>query len=175
MTDLHTNDVVAEFRRAPSERGRKHSDALMGLLLDLHDSNLAQWRLEDRVRETGADDATVVSAKRAIDELNTARHHLVEAIDIEIDAAMPQSASATLCTESPAMVFDRVSVLVIRIHHTQLAAGSGRSDADVYAARLPILHQQLALLEEALDALLEEVHAGTRRFVPYQSLKLYAP
>ena len=52
------------------------------------------------------------------------------------------------------MVFDRLSVLMIRIHHTQLAAGSGRSDADVYAARLPILHQQLALLEEALDAAL---------------------
>jgi len=175
VTELRTTEVVAEFRCALREGGRRPSGTLMGLLLDLLDGNLAQWQLEDRVRQPGADDTTVVSAKRAIDELNTARHGLVEAIDTEIDAALSQSVVATLCTESPAMVFDRLSVLVLRIHHTELAAGSVRSDADVFAARLPILNQQLALLEEALDALFQEVRAGTRRFVPYQSLKLYAP
>ena len=71
------------------------------------------------------------------------------------------------------MAFDRLSVLVIRIHHTERAAGEGASDADLYAARLPVLYRQLSDLQQAIDGLIEDVRDGTRRFVPYESLKLY--
>ena len=71
------------------------------------------------------------------------------------------------------MALDRLTVLVIRVHHTELAAGEGAPDAGVYAARLPVLHRQLADLEQAIDGLVDDVGAGRRRFVPYQSLKLY--
>jgi hypothetical protein len=64
-------------------------------------------------------------------------------------------------------------VLVIRIHHTERAAGEGASDADLYAARLPVLYRQLSDLQQAIDGLIEDVRDGTRRFVPYQSLKMY--
>jgi Protein of unknown function (DUF4254) len=116
----------------------------------------------------------VANAKREIDALNARRHHLVEAIDAAIDEALPQVPSATPSTESPGMVFDRLSVLVIRIYHTEVVAVADRSGANQYMTRLPVLHDQLAMLEEALAALLEEIRAGTKRFVPYQSLKLYA-
>lgn len=145
----------------------------MGRLVDLLRSNLEQWNLEDDARSPEADDAAVAEAKRAIDELNAGRHHIVEEIDAVIDGAVTQAASAALATESPAMAFDRLSVLLIRIHHTELAAGEGASDAELYAARLPILHRQLADLRQAIDGLIEDVRDGTRRFVPYQSLKLY--
>ena len=42
-----------------------------------------------------------------------------------------------------------------------------------YAARLPVLYLQLADLQLAIDGLIADVRDGTRRFVPYQSLKLY--
>jgi Protein of unknown function (DUF4254) len=71
------------------------------------------------------------------------------------------------------MAFDRLSVLVIRIHYTERAAGEGASDADLYGARLPALDRQLANLQQAIDGLIDDVRDGTRRFVPYQSLKLY--
>ena len=71
------------------------------------------------------------------------------------------------------MVFDRVSVLMIRISSTESAASSPREDRELYAARVPVLHQQLAVLQEALEALFDDVRTGRRRFVPYQSLKLY--
>jgi hypothetical protein len=62
---------------------------------------------------------------------------------------------------------------VIRIHHTERAAGEETPDSDQYAVRLPVLHRQLADLQEAIDGLIEDVGNGTRRFEPYRSLKLY--
>ena len=168
-----TEHVVVEFRRALHDPTYRSAPVLDGLLLDLLASNLDQWELEDNGRAPGVDDTAVAETKRAIDRLNAGRHQLVEAIDAAIDRAVNQNASAPLATESPAMAFDRLSVLVIRIHHTERAAGEETSDADDYAGRLPVLHRQLADLQQAIDALIEDVANGTRRFVPYQSLKLY--
>jgi hypothetical protein len=66
-------------------------------------------------------------------------------------------------------------VLVIRLRFTEDAMSANGVDRELYAARLPVLQEQLALLQEALDSLLEDVRTGRRRFVPYQSLKLYRP
>jgi hypothetical protein len=172
--DLPTSDlVVDELRRALQDPEPGSTRPLVGRLVDLLRSNLEQWKLEDEARGPGVDDAAVAEAKRAIDQLNKARHHIVEEIDATIDRAVTQTASASLATETPAMAFDRLSVLVIRIHHTERAAGEGASDADLYAARLPVLYRQLSDLQQAIDGLIEDVRDGTRRFVPYQSLKMY--
>jgi hypothetical protein len=165
--------VVAELRRALHDPQHRSTRPLIARLVDLLRSNLEQWTLEDEARGPGADDAAVADVKRAIDELNAGRHHIVEEIDAAIDRAVTQTASAPLATETPAMAFDRLSVLLIRIHHAERAAADGASDADLYAARLPVLHRQLADLQEAIDALIGDVRDGTRRFVPYQSLKMY--
>ena len=165
--DLPTSDgVVAEFRRALHDPDHRPTRGVEARLVDLLRSNLAQWNLEDEARGPGTDAAAVAGAKRAIDELNAGRHLIVEEIDVAIDRAVTQTASAPLATESPAMAFDRLSVLVIRIHHTE-------RDADRYTARLPVLYRQLADLQQAIDGLIDDVRDGTRRFVPYQSLKLY--
>jgi Protein of unknown function (DUF4254) len=165
--------VVSDLRRALQDPEHRSTRPLIGRLVDLLRSNLEQWNLEDEARSPGADDAAVAEAKRAIDQLNEGRHRIVEEIDAAIDRAVTQTVSAPLATESPAMAFDRLSVLVIRIHHTERAAGEGTSDAQLYAARLPVLHRQLADLEQAIDGLIADVRDGTRRFVPYQSLKMY--
>jgi len=88
-------------------------DGLLGLLRDLHDTNLEQWGLEDRSRERNGDDTAVAEAKRGIDNLNARRHGVVEAIDATITDAVTQQPSATPATESPGMAFDRLSVLII--------------------------------------------------------------
>ena len=156
------------------EADPRRPNGLLGVLHDLHQTNLEQWSWEDRVRGSGGDDSAVAAAKRAIDRLNARRHELVEAIDAAINAAVTQRPAATPSTESPGMAFDRLSVLVIRIHHTEAAAARG-PDAAGLRARLPVLETQVAVLEEALDALLSEIRAGTRRFLPHRSLKLYRP
>ncbi|MCU1465392.1 MAG: hypothetical protein JWM72_1320 [Actinomycetia bacterium] len=175
-TDLPSvSDVVAEFQRAlrspvPARAARQD---VLGWLLELHQNNVEQWSREDAARRDAADDREVAAAKRDIDVLNTTRHELVEAIDAALAAGIEQARSAPPTTESPAMVFDRLSVLVIRIAFTESAASSQVNERDVYADRLPVLYQQLSLLREALDALLHDVQEGRKRFVPYQSLKLY--
>jgi hypothetical protein len=167
--------VIAEFRRALDEPTRPPSNGVLALLLDLHHNNLVQWNREDAARRDDADDRAVAAAKRDIDALNTKRHELVEAIDGALAAGIDQAPAASPTTESPAGALDRLSVLVIRISYTESAASSERADRDLYAARLPVLHQQLALLQEALEALFDDVRAGRKRFLPYQSLKLYGP
>ena len=146
----------------------------MPLLVELLLSNLEQWKLEDVTRAPGADDATIAQAKRSIDRLNLERHRLAERVDAVIDAALVQSAAAPPSTESPAMAFDRLSVLVIRLERTQRAARMAGNGGDDFGRRLLRLNAQLEALAAAIDALLDDVRAGRRRFVPYEHLKLYA-
>jgi hypothetical protein len=183
------SEVVTSFRRwlgtQASPDGRRSSDrkssdphdpdGLMQLLLALLRSNLEQWELEDVTRAPAADDAAVARAKRSIDRLNLERHRLAERVDAAIDAALVQSATATPSTESPAMAFDRLSVLAIRLDRTQRAARMSGNDGGDFSRRLQRLSDQLDELTAAIDALLHDVRAGQRRFVPYEHLKLYAP
>jgi hypothetical protein len=183
-------EVVTSFRgwlgaQAPQDErhtsdGRTGSDqpdadGLMQLLLELLHSNLEQWELEDVTRTAGADDATVARAKRSIDRLNLERHRLAERIDAAINAVLVQSATATPSTESPAMAYDRLSVLAIRLDRTHRAAEIAENGGGDLGRRLLRLRGQVDHLAAAIDALLEDVRAGRRRFVPYEHLKLYAP
>ena len=184
------SEVVTLFRRslgahAPPNDGqasdgpwgsdRAVPDGLMQLLLELLHSNLEQWELEDVTRLPGSDDATVARAKRSIDSLNLERHRLAERVDAAIDATLAQSATATPTTESPAMAFDRLSVLAIRLDRTHRAARMAGNGGGDFGGRLLRLSAQLDELATAIDALLDDVGAGRRRFVPYEHLKLYAP
>jgi len=164
---------VAAFHAALEEGPSLEASGVLGLLLALHRNNLSQWQREDATRVPDADDAAVAAAKRDIDALNATRHGLVEAIDAALDDLVDQNPSASPATESPAMVFDRLSVITIRIHFTERAALAGSADRDVYAARSPLLREHLDVVQQAMEALFDDVRRGRRRFVPYQSLKLY--
>ena len=163
--------VVKLFRAVLDGDAPEPGEDLIGLLVALQRNNLDQWQHEDITRDPAADDAAVAAAKREIDRLNATRHGLVEAIDDALTVAIDEHPSAVPATESPAMVFDRLSVLTIRVRYTERAATG--DVAGRFAARLAVLEEQLALLTRALDGLVDDLHMGRRRFVPYQSLKLY--
>lgn len=171
---LPVTEIIAELERARSSERRESENEILSLLLELHDSNLKQWDLEDGTRAPEASDTVVADAKRAIDKLNLTRHYLIEKIDAAVNAEVKQSVTAPLATESPAMVFDRLSVLIIRIARTTENAESDPHGADGFAGRLPSLRRQLDALSAALESLLRDVRDGTRRFLPYEHLKLYA-
>jgi hypothetical protein len=168
--------IVDALLHPPVSEGRTHTDEeaaeIMDTILALHRNNAEQWDREDDARADNADDM-VAAAKRDIDRLNGARHGLIEAIDRAILPAVNRGDNAPLVTESPGMAIDRLSVLVIRIASTESRAATDSADARLYRQRLPRLRSQLRALEEAITALLNDVAQGTRRFVAYESLKLY--
>ena len=163
--------IVVDMERAVRGEPPEIVGRVTALVLELLESNVQQWDREDATRAVDATDEIVAGAKRAIDRLNLARHRLLEQLDLAIDSLLDQSPAAPLATESPAMAFDRLSVLVIRIART--AAAAQTYGASTYADRIPILEGKLAALSSALDALLLEVGNGTRRFLPYEHFKLY--
>ena len=135
------SEVVTRFRRwlgAQAPPDRRHTsdgpgasdppdpNGLMQLLLDAPRSNLEQWDLEDVTRTPGGGRRNRRPAKRSIDSLNLERHRLAERVDAAIDATLVQSATATPSTESPAMAFDRLSVLAIRLDRTAAGRPDGR-------------------------------------------------
>jgi hypothetical protein len=164
-------EIVAEMERVVT--GTRHADRSpwAKLIGDLVESNLRQWDLEDVTRDPRASDTTVATAKREIDRLNTGRHSRVQEIDAAIDATLDQSPAAPIATESPGMVLDRLSVLVIRRARTAAASSGDPS----YASRLPVIEVQVASLSLGFDSYMQELRAGTRRFVRYEALKLYRP
>jgi hypothetical protein len=167
--------IVAEMERAvvggPSTAAPAWAAGApwAALMVDLVESNLRQWDLEDTTRDPGATDTVVAQAKREIDALNMGRHRLVHQIDATIDSVLEQPVTAPIATESPGMVLDRLSVLVIRRART--AAASARHPG--LNDRIVALESQVAGLSAALDFYMDELRAGARRFLRYEPLKLY--
>jgi hypothetical protein len=162
-------ELVSEMERAIGGESTLHPIPWVRLVRELLESNLAQWELEDVTRDPVARDAVVANAKREIDRLNIGRHRLVEQVDASIAEGLEQSADAPLATESPGMVLDRLSVLVIRRARTKSATASQPD----YSERLPELEARIDALCSAFDSYVEELRVGTRQFLPYEHFKLY--
>ena len=162
-------ELVSNMERAIQGDTYAHAVAWVTLVTELVRSNLAQWELEDVTRDPSASDEVVANAKREIDRLNIGRHRLVAQIDAQFAAGLEQSADAPLATESPGMVLDRLSVLIIRRIRTKSATAS-RPDV---SERLPELEARIDALSSAFDSYVEELQAGIRRFLPYEHFKLY--
>ena len=153
-------EIVAEMERVVLG-GRDAAPAWALLIGDLVGSNLRQWDLEDTSRNPSADDTVIANAKREIDRLNIGRHHMVQEIDAAFDSSLDQQATAPLATESPGMVLDRMSVLVIRRARTTAASSHDAS----YADRVGAVESQLAALSVAFDAFTAELR-GWHQAVP---------
>jgi hypothetical protein len=145
-----------------------------------HLANFELWHTEDAARIPGATDGDLARVKRRIDETNQRRNDLAEKIDqtlLETLAPLglpnPQS---PLHSESPGLMIDRLSILALKIFHTQ--EETERTDAPPDHAernldRLQILSTQRADLAGCLIDLWNETLAGNRRFKLYRQLKMY--
>lgn len=178
VSELPTAAMILDAMTRPpvptsGQRGDKRPAPMLDAILALQRSNAEQWDREDDARKDSEDDTMVATAKRAIDQLNSARHRFIEAIDREILLAIDGREGGPLVTESPGMAVDRLSVLVIRLSSTEARAASRAADAGLYAERLPRLRSQIDALGESIDLLLNDLAKGRRRFVAYESLKLY--
>ncbi|WP_308129698.1 DUF4254 domain-containing protein [Kitasatospora aureofaciens] len=148
----------------------KDRHRLTKALESLHTVNSRLWEAEDRVRAAGVDPAAVADAKRAIDQLNAERNQLAERADeVLTTLATAGSGEVPVHTETIAGSLDRLSVLTLRVFHTERAAERD----DLMARRVPMLHHQRDELAAAIDVLTVEVTSGRRRLPGAARHKLY--
>jgi hypothetical protein len=148
--------------------------SLDALILAQHQANFNLWHQEDLARAPYAPDAAIVAAKRAIDALNQRRNDLVEQLDEHLLTLAPAAPTAPLHSETPGLIIDRLSILSLKLFHTE--EQTQRSTPDHRArnlARLAVLNQQRDDLAACLTDLCAEVLAGRRRFKLYRQLKMY--
>lgn len=146
------------------------------LVLEQHRANFDLWHQEDAARDPLAGDHAIADVKHAIDTLNQRRNDLMERIDSRLFAEVQQNACAPLHSETPGLIVDRLSILALKIFHTEEQAL--REDAtEEHRARngerLQILSQQRGDLVQCLAELWEDVSAGRRRFKLYRQMKMY--
>jgi Protein of unknown function (DUF4254) len=152
-------------------------DPLVALITAQHRENFDLWHEEDKARDPEATDAAIAQVKHAIDRLNQRRNDLVEKIDLWLLANLPQqNPEAPLNSETPGLIIDRLSILALRIFHTHLEAHRESATADHRlrnAERLVLLEEQRSDLTGCLEALLDGIQSGSRRFKLYRQMKMY--
>ncbi len=152
-------------------------DSLLQLARAQHRANYDLWHEEDDARCPDAPDQRIVDVKHSIDRINQQRNDLVEQIDqLLLQEAGPQNNEAPMHSETPGLIVDRLSILALKIYHTDEQAHRTSATPEHRAGnleRLHILEQQRADLAECLDELWHEVISGRRRFRLYRQLKMY--
>lgn len=152
----------------------------LDLVARQHRANFDLWHIEDEARRPGAGDAEVAEVKRRIDRTNQLRNDLTEELDRKLLAwletqGLPKAA-ATLNSESPGLIIDRLSILTLKIYHTReeterKTAPEGHAERNL--ARLQVLEEQRADLADCLDALWRDTVRGARCFKLYRQMKMY--
>ena len=141
--------------------------------------DVAQWHMEDLIRDPQIEPVAAVALKRRIDSSNQERTDMVEEIDTwfrDKYADVKPLPDATINTESPAWAIDRLSILAVKIFH--MRAETEREDAgDLHrekcAAKLAVLLEQRADLTAAIDTLLDDIAAGRKYMKVYRQMKMY--
>ena len=94
----------------------------------------------------------------------------------EFHEAIANRPEAPLHSETPGMMIDRLSILALKIFHTEeetRRASATEEHRQRNRERLTLLREQRTDLAHALDALLDDVTNGRRRFKLYRQMKMY--
>lgn len=173
-------DDAAPTRTEGTLDGEKARENWLRLVTSLHRANFDLWHIEDEARTPGATDAEVAEVKRRIDRTNQLRNDLTEEIDglllSWLESRGLPDAAASLNSEPPGMIIDRLSILALKIYHTREEAGrkdSPSGHASRNRERLEILEEQRTSLTECLDSLWRDILNGRRSFKVFRQLKMY--
>ncbi len=177
ITRLHDESTLRWHLEQSLPNPRVPEADLLDLALAHHRANFDLWHEEDRVREPDASDADVARLKHSIDTLNQKRNDLVEALDrLLLTAAGEQSPDAPLHSESPGLILDRLSVLALKLYHTDEETRRPTASEAHHLhnlARLDLIREQRLDLAACLDELWHQVRSGRRRFKLYRQFKMY--
>ncbi len=171
---LRLHDLSTAHGHDPATAVPVASDSFAQLVLDQHQANFDLWHREDEARDPMVSDAVIAQVKHDIDRLNQLRNDLAEQIDLALLDSVELDPAAPLHSESPGLIVDRLSILALKIFHTEEQVHRSTQDhQDRNRARLSVLNEQRDDLAACLDQLWAEVLGGTRRFKLYRQLKMY--
>ena len=173
---LRWHDDATTRWHASEPSMRFPEDAFARLLLDQHQANFDLWHQEDEARDPLAGDQAIAASKRNIDKLNQHRNDLTERLDSMLLATVTQSPSAPLHSETPGLIIDRLSIMALKIFHTQEEIerpAATHEHRERNRERLAVLNEQRNDLAQCLDLLWTDIGTGRRRFKLYRQLKMY--
>lgn len=173
-SDYHVTDSIDVQAPAPFEPG-----SIEALLYAKNWIDVAQWHMEDLIRDPQIDPADGMTLKHRIDASNQDRTDRVEDLDTyfrDLYKEVSPLADAQINTESPAWALDRLSILAVKIFH--MKAETDRHDASPEhiarcRAKLAVLLEQRDDLSQAIDTLLEDIAAGRKYMKVYRQMKMY--
>lgn len=170
--------MVADWHRSGVEN---LSEGFEWLICEQHKRNYLLWHQEDIARSPDVSDAEIAHVKRTIDKLNQERNDHIERLDATIIAMLGANdvqpvEGATLNTETPGSVIDRLSIMALRMYHMEEqvrrsdASEEHRRNAAERLARCIEQHRDLAT---ALDELLMDLFDGRKFLKVYHQFKMY--
>ncbi len=149
----------------------------LALVEQNHRMNFDLWHEEDLARRDDLGAERVRQAKRAIDRFNQARNDAIEQIDAWLLAQLPPArAGSPWHSETPGMIIDRLSILALKLYHMRIEAARESATEEhrrKCSEKCGLLEEQHQDLKNCFQELLEQLHAGTRRFKIYRQLKMY--
>jgi hypothetical protein len=174
IIDYHKIDDVDAELNSPFNK-----ESFENLLYNKNWIDTVQWHFEDIIRDPNIDPVNGIALKRRIDKSNQDRTDLVEKIDdyyIGLFSNITSLETATLNTESPGWVVDRLSILCLKIY--QMKEQVERLDIDSNhklkcQQKLAILLDQEKDLSLAFDQLLADYKKGTKKIKVYRQMKMY--
>ena len=174
IQDYHINDDVNARLKNPFP-----SDSLDHLLYRKNWIDTVQWHLEDIIRDPEIEPTEALRIKRWIDQSNQERTDTVEYIDSwflnKYENVSPKT-NAKINTESPAWALDRFSILSLKVYHMKEEANRENATAEhkqKSADKLAVLQEQKIDLSTAIEELLSDLQAGTKKMKVYKQMKMY--
>ena len=174
VDDYHKHDDINQPIQNP------HPDtSLSHLLYKKNWIDTVQWHYEDIIRDPNINPEKGMEIKRKIDKSNQDRTEMVEYIDSyflnKFSQIVPKE-HASINSESPAWVLDRLSILVLKIYHMDeeyKREGTGEEHKDSCKKKLDILLEQRKDLAGAIDDLLTDISTGDKKMKVYKQMKMY--
>lgn len=172
--DYHVTDSIDAPTPQPYGEG-----SIEALLYAKNWIDVAQWHMEDLIRDPHIDPADGMTLKHRIDASNQDRTDRVEDLDTyfrDLYKNVKPMTDAGINTESPAWALDRLSILAVKIFH--MKAETERTDAspehlERCRGKLAVLLEQRDDLSQAIDTLLDDIAAGRKYMKVYRQMKMY--
>jgi len=189
MNSVNLLDVEWLLQRQLSQVGDWHNvqyipesgDPLYQLVTEQHHTNFDLWHEEDKARDPDASDAIIATVKRSIDRLNQKRNDEIEKIDEALLDELGQRsirilADASLNSETPGSMIDRLSISALKIYH--MDEETKREDASSEhqkncEAKLMLLQEQRRDLGKCLLEFQEDLAFGRKTLKVYRQMKMY--